>query len=207
MEIDLGTDLDFQHVGDAAKGYVGLSYGMAQPPYQLLHKSAGTARDASLSHFNMKGYDRPVLAGECILMGVVTGCTHIRKVCFRGSEAGDKNALVNLKTGAAALDADGMEIVTDDCILAADEVAALWPASDVYLVRLDCQTRDQDGELAGVLVLEGATGEAGADSFEGRALGQADGGACYGIIVIPSADVPALASLWVDVEIANAMST
>lgn len=203
MEIDLGPDLDFQHAGDAAKGYVGLDNGVTQPPYQLRGSNAATARDAVMTHFNMKGYDKPVLAGECILMGVVTGCTGIRKVCFRGSEGGETNTLTNLKTKKPALDADGSEIAANECILEVGEAAAAWPATDVFLTRLDCVTRDQDGELAGVLLLDGATGEDGGDVFEGRGLLQTDGGACYGIVAIPSADVPDLASLWLDVEIAN----
>lgn len=201
--IDLGPDMDFQHAGDAAKGLVGLDNGQTMPPYQLLGSDAATARDAVMTHFNMKGYDKPVLAGECILMGVITGCTDIRKICFRGSEGGEKNTLTNLKTKAAAVDADGVEIPANVCILEAGETAGAWPATDIFLTRLDCVTRDQDGELAGILLLDGAAGEDGADAFEGRGLLQTDGGACYGIVAIPAADVPPLASLWVDVEIAN----
>ena len=201
MHIELGPNQDFQHVGDAAKNHVEVVNGVKQPPYQLRHNAAGTARDTVMTHFNTKGYDQPILAGECILMGMITNCTHLRKVCFRGSEAGDIAPLMNMKTGDPALDADGNEIALNDCVLDVGETAAAWPASDVFIARVDCPVRDQDGALTGVCLLEAAAGEVAQDGFEGRAIGEIDG--CYAIVVIPSADVPDLATLWLDIEIAN----
>lgn len=196
-----GPNGDFQHAGDPADMLIDVVDGQPKPPQQLRYNSAATARDAVMTHFNMKGYNRPVLAGECIVMGLVTNCTDLRKVCFRGSEGDETNALLNLKTGKAALDAEGNKIPANKCILDAGEVAAAWPASDVWLTRVDCPTRDADGNLAGIPLLAGASGEDGADAWAARALGEVNG--CYAIVVIPSADVPDLATLWVDVEIAN----
>lgn len=203
LEHMVGADKAFQHVADSAKGYVDILDGKMQPPMELRNIPVATGRDFQQFHLNTKGRATPILAGECVLMGVITGCTHLRQTIFRGSEDGDTAVCLNVKTGEPALDADGNMIALDDCILAADEVAAAFPESDVYMARIDCPKLDQDGALTGVPLIMGAVGEATGDCFETRAMGQLPGSACYAVILIPTADVPDLASVWIDVEIAN----
>ncbi len=198
----LGADGAFQHVGDNARGHFKFMDGERMPPYQLIDNKAGTARDAVMTEFTMKGYDKPVLADECILLGVVTGCVRIRGVKFVGSADGDTAVLKNLKTGDPIVP----ETPTNDCILGEGEVAGEWPETDVFLARVDCPTFDEDGQLAGVCLLEGATGVVDGDSFEARAMGETPGNSCYAIIAKVAADVPDLASLWVDIDIANPFS-